>query len=660
MTTRYRRMVAAGLVVLGFLSEVALTTVANSTLTLSIPGRQYSGQEILEIALRTGRGGLLQSTLDSFTLLPNQHLVAIGVFIGLALCMGLAAAGLALYAGTAGYPRTWGAWSLVPWPGSFVGLVALTLLPPAPQNGATGQIGNGDAVVKDSPSPNASADPAGSEFSDGIRNRSRGLVLGLVLIPLGVIGQLPQMMDVWAPLSMKLWGLHPPGAYYLSLWELAFVLLGDTLASCGLILIAHARGHHPAWGIMGMGIGVYGPVLALPFVLSRAKAGAAQATAPARAALLLALLGILLMVATIIAPEYLSRPLIGWINVGAFLCGVGLAIFARALGRSLAWGLLGVVPMGLYLVFGPATIAAPAIGLLALWAWGSATSPSKVTSVTIPGQEPFSVTTGGAAQCLALVLSAAVMQWFSWYWEEAPYLPFYLPGRTWPTITLGIVGLVLWMGHRGRHPAWSLLGLVPVAGPLFGLMLPPGRDNRDGRDPFSRFSRLLHSSALMLLVAGWLIWGLLEWGHGSIISSSVSPDGAARARVLLFPAGIDINFEIQVQRVSGMVVEKPLHLHYSGDQCSSNGQFLWTKDGSRVLMIGPRFCVEKSGELPNGQKLFFMHDVRTGQSWCNGFTYRCEGQPSFSKADVAGLDWDHPSALDEPAAKPDLTLTAPP
>ena len=283
--------------------------------------------------------------------------------------------------------------------------------------------------------------------------------------------------------------------------------------------------------------------------------------------------------------------------------------------------------------------------------------PAQHKHATAPEEGSSLPSTGRTIKCLSLILSAVVMQWFSLYWEAAPYLPLYLPVRMWPALALGIVGLVLWMEHRGRHAAWSLLGLIPVAGPLAALMIPPGQRNLDGRDIASRFWIRLHASTLVLLVAGWPIWGLLEWGHGKIIFASVSPDETARARIVLAP-GIDNNFMIQSQRISGIFVDAPLTLHYSGDQCDRTGQFLWTKDNSRVLLIGPRYCVQTDGKLPNGQKLFFMYDFRTGHSWCNNqYTKRCEGHPSFEKSDLAGFIWDHPSALnvlDEPAARPNL------
>jgi hypothetical protein len=108
------------------------------------------------------------------------------------------------------------------------------------------------------------------------------------------------------------------------------------------------------------------------------------------------------------------------------------------------------------------------------------------------------------------------------------------------------------------------------------------------------------------------------------------------------------------------MLERPLPLHYSGDQCSATGQILWTTDSSRFLLLGQRFCVQKSGELPNGQKLFFMHDVRTGQSWCNNvLSNRCDEHPPFSSDDLAGLSWNNRAALDGAAAMPGPARTAP-
>ncbi len=64
-------------------------------------------------------------------------------------------------------------------------------------------------------------------------------------------------------------------------------------------------------------------------------------------------------------------------------------------------------------------------------------------------------------------------------------------------------------------------------------------------------------------------------------------------------------------------------------------RFLWSKDGTRLLLVGKRFWVRDEAKPADGECLYFLYDVPSGRVWCNSD----KQGPPFGTAELAGYDF---------------------
>ena len=131
-----------------------------------------------------------------------------------------------------------------------------------------------------------------------------------------------------------------------------------------------------------------------------------------------------------------------------------------------------------------------------------------------------------------------------------------------------------------------------------------------------------------LIVAGLVLAGLA----GSLLTlvvytrlvarttttSRLSPDETIRARLLEGPGSLSLirNFSI---RLEDLARDKVATIFRSPDEGGPPGteRLIWSKDGTKLLLVGRHFFVKEDLFLDNGDQLYFLHDLPTGKSWCN-------------------------------------------
>jgi hypothetical protein len=104
-------------------------------------------------------------------------------------------------------------------------------------------------------------------------------------------------------------------------------------------------------------------------------------------------------------------------------------------------------------------------------------------------------------------------------------------------------------------------------------------------------------------------------GRGEMTVSD-SPNGRYRIAVYEMHAGIDRNFDVTLlNRQNG---EKQT-IYVSNDQPPSiqRERLVWSRDSTKVVLLGDRYWVDSGSELPSGEIVFLMYDLPTQQLYCN-------------------------------------------
>ncbi len=86
-------------------------------------------------------------------------------------------------------------------------------------------------------------------------------------------------------------------------------------------------------------------------------------------------------------------------------------------------------------------------------------------------------------------------------------------------------------------------------------------------------------------------------------------------------------------------------LYQSMDEGRPEGteRLIWSKDGTKLLVVGRHFFVKKDLFLDNGDQLYFLHDVPSGKGWSNAD--KSEGFPQLTAAMIEGVEFTEPVTL---------------
>ena len=154
--------------------------------------------------------------------------------------------------------------------------------------------------------------------------------------------------------------------------------------------------------------------------------------------------------------------------------------------------------------------------------------------------------------------------------------------------------------------------------------------------------------------AGGFALGLwvASFGHRTT-TSLMSPDETMRVRLVDFGPEhkLDRNFTIKLERRATGAVET---VYQSNDE-PGNGhegseRFLWSKDGTKILLVGRHLDVREDLFLDNGDQAYWLYDVRLGQTWSNS-ALRPSLDP-LTADQLAGIEFTEPVII-KPRAKVD-------
>ena len=155
----------------------------------------------------------------------------------------------------------------------------------------------------------------------------------------------------------------------------------------------------------------------------------------------------------------------------------------------------------------------------------------------------------------------------------------------------------------------------------------------------------------ILLVAGvcgtfgFFSGRVVDWFSAKEVTTSrLSPDETSRVRLVDFRAHLlDRNFSISLERLeTGTRVDL---LPWSPDEGEPRGteRFVWSKDGTKVLLVGRHFFVRDDLMLDNGDQAYFLHDLKADRSWIN--SSQDERLPALTAYLIAGVEFIEPVVL---------------
>lgn len=152
-----------------------------------------------------------------------------------------------------------------------------------------------------------------------------------------------------------------------------------------------------------------------------------------------------------------------------------------------------------------------------------------------------------------------------------------------------------------------------------------------------------------LIAAGLVLAGGAGFGlalaYASLTSrpttvTRLSPDETVRAR-LVERWGVGRNPVLQLEYLAD---GREVTIFRSPDAGGPEGteRLIWSKDGTRLLLVGRHFFVKDDLFLDNGDQLFFLYHLPTGKGWCNDPESR---RPPLKAEQVRGFEFTEPVVL---------------
>lgn len=103
-----------------------------------------------------------------------------------------------------------------------------------------------------------------------------------------------------------------------------------------------------------------------------------------------------------------------------------------------------------------------------------------------------------------------------------------------------------------------------------------------------------------------------------------------------YPGRLDRNFYLRLHHVTGRTNAT---IFDSPDEGRPVGmeRIVWSRDSSRLVLIGRHFFVGDAARLTNGEAIYLLYDIKSGSIRCNA-TQQSK-YPNFTQDDLKNTDW---------------------
>lgn len=152
---------------------------------------------------------------------------------------------------------------------------------------------------------------------------------------------------------------------------------------------------------------------------------------------------------------------------------------------------------------------------------------------------------------------------------------------------------------------------------------------------------------LLGLTLGWMTRSLMAAASGHVTVTSLSPDDQFQAVLAERSSFIDRNFVVRLGP-PGTDTSKFETIFTSPDEGRPIGseRFIWSKDGTCLLLVGRHFFVEGSTRTQTGEDLYLLYHLPAKRLWCNA---RQSNAERFGFRELLAIEFTEPVS----EAKPD-------
>jgi len=155
------------------------------------------------------------------------------------------------------------------------------------------------------------------------------------------------------------------------------------------------------------------------------------------------------------------------------------------------------------------------------------------------------------------------------------------------------------------------------------------------------------AGSLATIVVGWL-------RSEQVTTCRLSPDETLRVWLVELHSNLKLDRNLAVRLENLKTQETRDLLPFSPDEGTPEGteRFVWSKDGTKILLVGRHFFVRDDMMLEGGNQAYFIHDIQVGRSWINSADN--DRFPPLTADLLAGVEFTEPVVLKpRPKVNPD-------
>jgi hypothetical protein len=130
---------------------------------------------------------------------------------------------------------------------------------------------------------------------------------------------------------------------------------------------------------------------------------------------------------------------------------------------------------------------------------------------------------------------------------------------------------------------------------------------------------------------GYIVGLLLAFTVGGLVTTAVfalrtqervtlvalSPDDTTRIWLVELAPRLDRNFELRIENLEQPGTMQTVFRSPDEGRPVGSERLLWSKDGRQLILVGRHFIVEPNAVLPNGEQLYLLYNLDTGEMRCN-------------------------------------------
>jgi hypothetical protein len=124
---------------------------------------------------------------------------------------------------------------------------------------------------------------------------------------------------------------------------------------------------------------------------------------------------------------------------------------------------------------------------------------------------------------------------------------------------------------------------------------------------------------------------LLAFGVGALCAAGVlalrsqervtlvalSPDDTTRIWLVELAPRLDRNFELRIENLERPGMMQTVFKSPDEGRPIGSERVLWSADGRQLILVGRHFIVEPNAVLPEGEQLYLLYSLDTGELRCN-------------------------------------------